>query len=227
MTSALKATDDAATLATADGPLAAGESAGNREGEGSSPIGAATGPGHEGGNPYPPGTLGELLWVAIPLMASSGTLSLMHVTDRVFLTWHSPDDLAASLPAGVLNWQLMSLFVGTVSYVNTFVAQYEGAKEKSHAAAAMWQGIYLAALAGLMILCLNPFLPMIFAGLGHAPEIQLLETEYLQALSLGAGPYLAATAMSAFFTGRGQSRAVFAVDVASVCVNAVLAYLLI
>src|SRR5262245_6553082 len=50
------------------------------------------------------GTLRELLRVAIPLIVSSGSQSLMHVTDRIFLTRSSVDAVAASLPSGVLFW---------------------------------------------------------------------------------------------------------------------------
>jgi len=70
-----------------------------------------------------PGSMRELLIVALPLAVSSGSLSLMHVVDRVFMTWVSTDALAAGLPAGLLSWTVMSVPLGIASYVNTFVAQ--------------------------------------------------------------------------------------------------------
>ena len=54
----------------------------------------------------------ELLQVAVPLILSSGSISLMHGVDRIFLTWYSPDALAAALPAGIMNWTLLALPVG-------------------------------------------------------------------------------------------------------------------
>ncbi len=50
----------------------------------------------------PAGSVRELLRVALPLVLSSGSLSLMNVIDRVFLTAYSTDALAASTPAGLL-----------------------------------------------------------------------------------------------------------------------------
>ena len=47
----------------------------------------------------------------------------------MFLTWYSPEAIAASLPSGLLLWTVTSLFIGIAAYVNTFVAQYFGAKE--------------------------------------------------------------------------------------------------
>ena len=54
----------------------------------------------------------ELLRVAAPLMVSSGSLSLMQVVDRIFLTRLSVDALAASMPAGMLHWTALSLPMG-------------------------------------------------------------------------------------------------------------------
>mgnify|MGYP003927364789 FL=1 len=80
----------------------------------------------------------ELLQVAVPLILSSGSISLMHVVDRIFLTWYSPDALAAALPAGIMNWTLLALPVGLASYVNTFVAQYDGAGKRERVSQALW-----------------------------------------------------------------------------------------
>ena len=66
------------------------------------------------------GTVRELLRVAVPLALSTGTLSVMHVTDRVFLTWHDQNALAASLPAATMAFRLgvpktlLSIFAAAV-----------------------------------------------------------------------------------------------------------------
>ena len=65
----------------------------------------------------------EFLKIALPLILSTASWSIQHFVDRVFLTWHSTAALAAALPAGVANFTFISLFMGTVQYVNTFVAQ--------------------------------------------------------------------------------------------------------
>ncbi|MEQ9068076.1 MAG: hypothetical protein RLO18_15185, partial [Gimesia chilikensis] len=76
-----------------------------------------------------PGSLRELTNVAVPLVLSCGSLSIMHVVDRIFLTWWSTDAVAAALPAGMIQWTIMSIAMGKAMYVNTFVAQYEGANQ--------------------------------------------------------------------------------------------------
>jgi MATE family multidrug resistance protein len=70
----------------------------------------------------------ELFVIAIPLIFSTATWSVQHFVDRMFLAWYSPEAIAAAMPAGMLSFTIISLFMGTAGYVNTFVAQYFGAK---------------------------------------------------------------------------------------------------
>ena len=49
---------------------------------------------------YNAGSLKELLVVALPLIISSSSSSLMHVLDRIFLMNHSQAEFAAAMPAG-------------------------------------------------------------------------------------------------------------------------------
>ena len=71
----------------------------------------------------------EVLKLAFPLILSTGSISIQHFVDRMFLTWHSPEAIAASVPGGIVSFTLMCLFIGTAAYVNTFVGQYYGAKQ--------------------------------------------------------------------------------------------------
>jgi multidrug resistance protein, MATE family len=170
------------------------------------------------------GSYGELLKVAIPLMLSAGTQSLMHVIDRVYLTWYSSDALAASLPAGMLYWSILSLPFGIAAYVNTFVAQYDGAGKKDRVAAAVWQGVYFSAIAGVLLTLLYPFTDEIFNAIGHGPEIAAMEATYSRWLLWGTVPTLLHSALSAFYSGRGQTMVVLVVNATCVSINAVLDY---
>src|SRR5580704_5080125 len=87
-----------------------------------------------------PGGFRELMSVAVPLVLSCGSISLTIAIDRLFLTWYSTEALAASTPASGLYWAVVSALVGTVNYVNTFVAQYDGSRQPERIAAAVWQG---------------------------------------------------------------------------------------
>jgi MATE family multidrug resistance protein len=113
-----------------------------------------------------------VLKIAIPMILSMGSWSLMEFTDRMFLTWHSRDALAAALPSGILNFTLGTFFLGTASYVNTFVAQYTGAKRNDRVAASVWQGIHFSILAALLLLLWVPFAPWILNSWDTIPPFR-------------------------------------------------------
>ena len=97
-----------------------------------------------------------MLVVAIPLILSTATWSMQHFVDRMFLTWYSPETIAAAMPAGMLNFTIISIFMGTAGYVSTFVAQYYGARRYHRIGPALWQGIYISLIGGLVLLCVIP-----------------------------------------------------------------------
>jgi MATE family multidrug resistance protein len=169
----------------------------------------------------------EVLVVAIPLILSTATWSVQHFVDRMFLTWYSPEAIAAAMPAGMLNFSMVSIFMGTAGYVTTFVAQYYGARRFHRIGPALWQGVYVSLLGGLVIVCAIPFAEPVFRLVGHSPLVQQNEVAYFKILCLGGGAYAASYALSAFFSGRGKTWPVLWVNVATTVVNLLLDYALI
>lgn len=179
---------------------------------------------------HPPedaGTLRELLRVAIPLIISSGSQSLIHVIDRMILSWWSLDAVAAAVPAGVFFWSLLALPFGTAVYVNTFVAQYTGAGQKGRVAASLWQGTYFAAACGLLLACCGPFAPSLLSWTGHTGAVMAMEIEYFSVLCYGAMPALLTVVFSAFFGGRGRTVVIMCVNIGAAVVNGVLDVILV
>ncbi len=174
-----------------------------------------------------PGGYREVLVIAIPLILSTATWSIQHFVDRMFLTWYSPEAIAAAMPAGMLNFSLVSIFMGTAGYVTTFVAQYYGARQFHRIGPALWQGVYISLFGGLLILCAIPFAESFFSLVGHSPLVQQNEVAYFEILCLGGGAYAASYALSGFFSGRGKTWPVLWVNVATTVVNLVLDYALI
>lgn len=166
----------------------------------------------------------EVLKIAGPLILSMGSWSLMHFIDRIFLTWYSSEALAAALPASLLSFAFGSFFIGTAGYVNTFVAQYYGAKQYDRVGAAVWQGIYFSLVAGLLMLGLLPFSEWIFDVTGHPQELREMEVVYFRILTGWIWAVFIMTAISTFFSGRGDTWTVFWVNVIAVSINVVLDY---
>lgn len=175
----------------------------------------------------PAGSLRELLHVAFPLMISAGSLSVMNVVDRAFLSILNVDALAASMPASMMVWTVMSLPFGVASYTNAFVAQYEGAQNKAGVAAAMWQGLFVALLGGLFVLLMIFLATPLFAALGHTPAVQKLEVEYFVWLIPSSLPLMLNTVLAAFFAARKETAIVMYVNVSTSVLNGILDYLFI
>jgi len=172
-----------------------------------------------------PGGLREVLWLSFPLVISTASTTLLQFTDRMFLVQYSQDALAAALPAGALQWTIMSFAFGIAMYVNTFVAQYAGAERPQRIGVAVWQGILLGMAATPLLLATVFVAPWFFAQAGHTPQVQALEAEYFQILMVGSPAQIMAAAISAFYTGRGQTRVVMYVNMFAAVLNAVLDYL--
>ena len=173
------------------------------------------------------GSLGELLTVAVPLVISYTTSALMYILDRMFLSWDSVESLAASLPAGVLHYNLAALAIGTVSYANAFVGQYEGAEQHQRIGPVLWQGIYLSLIAAVCLALFAPAAPAIFSSFGHGPEILKLEIDYFRIMCLGSFPLLLGTTLSCFYSGRGKTVVIMVANIIATVINVLLDYALI
>lgn len=161
------------------------------------------------------------LALALPLAAGFGVNWAMQFTNRLFLSWYSPDALAASLPAGMLVYMVQAFFTASVGYTGAFAAQHVGAGEPEEAGAMAWPMILLALAAGVIGLALIPFRHAIFGLYGAEPAVTADMTR------LGAW-YLAETfpavlfaGFCGWFGGLGRTRLVLAWS-AGVCVLSVL-----
>jgi len=169
----------------------------------------------------------EVLILAIPLILSTASWSVQHFVDRMFLSWYSSEALAAAMPAGMLHFSMVSIFMGTVGYVGTFVAQYHGANMYHRIGPAIWQSIYISLVGGLLLLCVIPFAEPVFRLIGHSEQVQHNEVVYFKVICFGGGPYLVSTAISGFFSGRGKTWPIMWVNTFATIVNLILDYLLI
>lgn len=165
-----------------------------------------------------------MLALALPLIISTASWTVMNFVDRMFLLWYSTDAMAAALPAGMLYWTVLCLPLGVAAYVNTFVAQYHGAGRPERIGVAVWQGVWLGVLAAPLILLTIPVVPMVFHLSGHDPQIAALEVTYYQIVAWAGGASVIAGAMSSFFSGRGETRVVMLVDMIAAGINILLDY---
>ena len=171
--------------------------------------------------------LGELVSIAYPMVVSQGAFALMIFTDRYFMSLLSPTHMAASLGGGVASFFCMSLFIGVLSYANALVAQYYGAKELEKCPQVVTQGLILCLAFIPALLLIGYFVGNLFAFMGHAPELEVLERKYFYILIWGSGIGLIKTCFASYFAGIAKTRVVMIGDTLGVLMNIPLTYALI
>ncbi len=169
----------------------------------------------------------DVLAISLPLVASMGSITLMHFTDRIFLANYSMDAISAALPAGIASFTCISFFMGVAGYTNAFVAQYTGARALDRVGASVWQGIYLSLMSAVLLASFYFVAEGLFDLIGHSPHIRSLEVTYFKILTLGAGLVVLSSAMACFYTGRGLTWTVMLVHMTGAAVNIPLDYCLI
>ena len=174
-----------------------------------------------------PGGVKEIMVIAIPLIMSTGAHGLRMFTDRAFLMWYDTNAISSAMMAGMAAFTLISLFQGTIAYVNTFVAQYTGAAQHHRIGHAVWQGVFMAVLAGIIMLLFIIPARRFFQLVGHNPDIQVFEVTYFRIMCIGAAPAMASIAFSSFFTGRGKTKLVMWITLTSTTLNVILDYAMI
>ncbi|QDU94718.1 MATE family efflux transporter [Lignipirellula cremea] len=169
----------------------------------------------------------EVLRIALPMVVSTMSFTIMLFCDRMFLSWYSTEAMAASLPAGMLNWSMLSLPLGVAMYSQTFVAQYHGAGRDDRIGAAIFQGLRIGLYASPLFVLTACFAPLFFMAFDHSTEMVELEAAYLGILAIGGPASLMGAALSAFFIGRGATQVVMKVDILVSLLNIALDAVLI
>ncbi|CAB1081612.1 hypothetical protein D1AOALGA4SA_9259 [Olavius algarvensis Delta 1 endosymbiont] len=175
----------------------------------------------------PTGSYRSVIRVSLPLVISMTTTVVMTFTDRVFLANYSIDAIAAALPAGITAFVFLSFFADTAGYCNVFVAQYTGAGALPRVGSALWQAIYFALAAWLIMIGISFLGGPLFRLVGHSAEVQALEVVYFKVLCIGSGVHIVGMSFSSFFTGRGATRPVMIIYIIAMFLNVPLDYALI
>ncbi|MFC1614195.1 MATE family efflux transporter [Gemmatimonadota bacterium] len=172
-------------------------------------------------------SLRRLFRLSLPLILNHGAVILMLFCDRMFLSWYGTNEISAVWPAIFLCWATTSFFYSISTYVNVFVAQYFGARNKKMCAAIVWQGIYYVLGAYLVILALIPAGRMVFELFGHRPEIARLEKTYFTVIMFASVMWMMNNVLAGFFTGRGKTRITMSANLVGNAVNIILDWVLI
>lgn len=180
--------------------------------------------------------LREMLRIAAPVAATMASYTVAQFVDRLMVSRLEAGDaaVAAQGNGSILSFVPISLLMGMMTVVNTFVAQNVGAGKPERAAAYPWAGLWLVAAGwtvllaplGLWMCFMGPGLSTIMPG-GAAPEVVRMQEEYARVLLLGSIITLSARTFAQFFYGIHRPGVVMGAAIAGTAVNVLANYLLI
>ena len=171
--------------------------------------------------------LGRLLSIALPMVVSQASDTVMMFADRLFLSRLGEAYLSAAMSGGLTALMVSSLFVGTVGYSAAIVAQLFGAGRKQDCAEATVQGLILALICYPLILALSPLARYLFVVAGQSPLQVNLGYEYFRVIIFGSIFLVLRYALSGFFLGIGRTRVVMLANLAGMLANLPANYVLI
>ncbi|MEM9186048.1 MAG: MATE family efflux transporter [Planctomycetota bacterium] len=177
-----------------------------------------------------PAGVREVLTVAVPLVVSAMSWTVMTFVDRVFLHRLSGDAMSAAFSAGTVWFAVFCFPLGVCTYASTFVSQYHGAgqndpKQLRKIGPITWQAVWVALAFTPLVVMLVPLAPELFAAADHDASVMRLEVDYFRVLCWGGPAMLVAQALSGFYSGRGETVVVMIVDATFALLNVVLDYL--
>ena len=168
------------------------------------------------------------MWrIAVPLILSMASYTVMQFVDRVFLAQYSSVAIQAALPAGILAHTLVCFFQALAGFAGTFTAHYHGAREPGQCVCTTVQGLWLALASWPLILLLMPLGLWAFAVSGHAPEVVAAERVYFLILMAGGVVVPLNAAVGGYFMGIGRTKVNMFANAAGCMLNIFLNYVMI
>jgi len=179
-------------------------------------------------DPITGGGFREVIPLALPVMLTQLSTSLMGVVDSAMVGRIGPTELAAVGFGGIWLWTLFSIFFGTASGIQTFVSQADGAGDARSCGSWIWQGLYALipagfAFAAIVAWLLEPALTL----LGPSAEMRALTTDYVETRLIGEIGFVAVMVINSFYRGLGDTRTPLYITLFANVVNVVLDYGLI
>ncbi len=113
--------------------------------------------------------------------------------------------MAGAFSASIAWFAVASLPLGICTYANTFVAQYDGARQQSRIGVVIWQAVWIALGCSLLFLAVLPVAPWLFGKAKHDPEILAAEIKFFQIMCAGGPAILISQSIASFYSGRGQT----------------------
>lgn len=155
--------------------------------------------------------------------------TLMQFVDKLIVSRIGPEPIyvGAQGDGGIAAFVPISIAMGTLQVVNTYVSQNLGAGKPDRAPAYAWNAMWMAMVWWVLLIPYGLALPRLFLEMGREPERAALAASYGQILVFGAGLTMCTRAVAQFFYGMHRPGVVLVAGLAANVLNLVLAYALV
>jgi MATE family multidrug resistance protein len=176
---------------------------------------------------HAPGSVRELLAIALPMVVSQACDTVMIFTDRLFLSKLGANEMNAAMGGGLTCFTVMTFFLGLTGYTTALVAQYLGSGRREKCGVVTTQAMLIALAAYPLILLARPLIHWVFMKTG-IPTGQLgLQIVYFDMVVYATVVGLMRNCLSSFFSGIGRTRVVMVASLGAMVINVGVNYLLI
>lgn len=177
-------------------------------------------------DPHP---LREMVKIALPVVVAMTSYTVMQMVDKLMVARIGPEPIyvGAQGNGGLASFIPISIVMGCLTVINTYVSQNLGNKTPERAPAYAWAGVWLGVLAWVLLIPYGLSLESIFLAMGHEPARAAMEASYGRPLVLGAILTIAARSFSQFFYGMHRPTVVLAAELGANATNFVCNSILI
>jgi MATE family multidrug resistance protein len=187
-------------------------------------AGGAAGTAGTAGHP-----LRDLLRMAAPTVATMASYTVMTFVDGLMASRIGPEAVyvAAQGNGNIASFVPISVVMGVVGVISTFVSQHLGAGRPERGAAYAWNGLWICAMAAVALVPYALAVPWLFRAMGHGARLVELESSYARVLLLGAFLTMATRSLAQYFYGMHRPMIVLGAALAGNAANVFASVVLI
>lgn len=173
------------------------------------------------------GTVREVLTLSAPLIVSYISFSLMGMVDTLIIGRVGTPEQGGIGLGGMLSWLFGVVFVGTITVINTLVAQDYGAGRHDHLRRHVHAGLVLIPFFTMLIWLAIRWLPDILRVMGTAAEVAPWAEIYIRIRIYAAPLALINFALVSFLRGLGNMRTPMVVTLIANLINGIVSVIMV
>jgi len=143
--------------------------------------------------------------IAGPVVVTNFSYTLMGAIDTIMVGHLGVAALAGVGLGNMISFSLLSFFWGATSGIDAMTAQAYGARDRDGVARVFFQGMYLAAACGILILLAMPLVKMLLGWVDASPEVHRVALAFMSIRLFGGITACVLWVCDNFYRGLGRT----------------------